>query len=37
MSLESWMMNEKIWDLNSLDSESELIVENWMTDNNIWK
>jgi hypothetical protein len=37
MSLENWMMNEKIWDLQNSNNETEITVENWMTNNNIWK
>jgi hypothetical protein len=37
MELESWMTSEETWNENNLNQETELTVENWMIDNNVWK
>jgi len=37
LELESWMTSEETWNLSNQSIETELKVENWMINNNVWK
>lgn len=36
MELENWMTSEETWKVNNMNVETELTVETWMIDNNVW-
>ena len=37
LELESWMTTENTWNVDEKAVEADLVLENWMFDNKVWK